>query len=202
MLNGVSIANEDQSAVCVTDADKVFFTTAEGTENTLQTTGTFAVGGDTNPDAVIISQNSLTLNGMGSLTVESAERNGISGKDEVTITGGTYAIHSALDAIEAHDSVAICGGNFSIETGKDGIHSEDSDAIDANGSIYINGGTIQITTSGNSFDYDKTAELDRGTLIINEEEVAEIPALTMGGMGQMGADGGRNLGRQTALGQV
>lgn len=297
VLNGVSITNVDQPAIYVTDADKVFLTTAEGTENTLQTTGTFTADGDTSLDAVIFSQSDLTLNGQGSLTIESAEGNGISGKDEVTITGGTYAIHSALDAIEAHDSVAICGGNISIDTEKDGIHSEDSDddtvgliyisggtfqinavddgvqgttwtvidggtfdisaaegiestfiqinggtisinasddginaaakstgietaaefnggeititmasgdtdAIDANGSIYINGGTIQISTSGSSFDYDNTAELNGGTLIINGEEVTEIPVQTMGGMGQMGAGGGRNFGEQTVPGNV
>ena len=67
----------------------------------------------------------------------------------------------------------------------------DTDAIDANGSVYVNGGTIDITAPCVSFDYDRTAEYNGGTIIINGEQVSAIPQEMMGGRGGMGGFGGR-----------
>jgi hypothetical protein len=79
--------------------------------------------------------------------------------------------------------IEVNGGDITVVMG-----SGDTDGFDANGSIYINGGTINVT--GNSaFDYDNTAELNGGTVIINGEEVTEIPQSMMGGPG-MGGQGG------------
>ena len=56
----------------------------------------------------------------------------------------------------------------------------DTDAIDSNGNIYINGGTINIT--GNSpFDYEGTAEKNGGTIVVNGTETNTITNQMMGG---------------------
>jgi hypothetical protein len=65
----------------------------------------------------------------------------------------------------------------------------DTDAIDCNGNITVNGGTIDITAQMSSFDYDGTATYNGGTIIINGEEVNSIPQSMMGG-GGMGGRGG------------
>lgn len=39
ILNGVKITNKTSAAVYVVEADKVFITTASGTENTFENTG-------------------------------------------------------------------------------------------------------------------------------------------------------------------
>lgn len=49
----------------------------------------------------------------------------------------------------------------------------DTDALDANGSLIINGGTIDITAQF-AFDYDTSAELNGGTVTVNEEQVTAI----------------------------
>ena len=49
----------------------------------------------------------------------------------------------------------------------------DTDGIDSNGDITINGGTISINAQS-AIDYDGTAVFNGGTLIINGEEVDEI----------------------------
>ena len=64
----------------------------------------------------------------------------------------------------------------------------DTDGVDANGSIIVNGGTIDVTAQMSSFDYDGTAEFNGGTIIVNGEEVSEIPVSMMGG--GMGGHGG------------
>ena len=141
VLDGVNITNSDSPAIYVVSADKCFITTAENSKNTLAVTGSFTADGDTNTDAVIFSKDDIVFGGMGSLEINSAYGNGISGKDDVKFTGGTYSVTSALDAIEANDSIRICGGDFTITGSKDGLHSE-NDEDNTTGYIYIAGGNL------------------------------------------------------------
>ena len=68
------------------------------------------------------------------------------------------------------------GGDITIVMGQG-----DTDGVDSNGSIYVNGGTINITAQMSSFDYDNEAQLNGGTVIINGEQVTDIPQSMMGG---------------------
>ena len=61
----------------------------------------------------------------------------------------------------------------------------DTDAIDSNGNLYINGGTINITAQS-PFDYDGEAKYSGGTLIVNGTETTSITNQMMGGGGMMG----------------
>ena len=56
----------------------------------------------------------------------------------------------------------------------------DTDAIDSNGNLYINGGTIDITASS-PFDYDGEAKYTNGTIIVNGTTTNEITNQMMGG---------------------
>ena len=172
VLDGLSISNEDKPAVYVEDANKVFVTTAGSTTNTLTVTGAFQADGDTNLDAVIFCKSDLTLNGQGTLKISSAEGNGISGKDDLVMTGGTYEIEAAADAIEAHDSVNISDGLFTIKSGKDAIHSEDSDD-DTVGSVLITGGDFQIQAGDDGIQGTTVTQIDGGTFDITAVEGIE-----------------------------
>ena len=101
VLDGVSITNSSFPAIYVVSADKVFITTTDS-ENTLTVSGQFTSDGETNTDAVIFSKDDLVLNGTGTLNVTSYYGNGITSKDDMKITGGTYNIKSALDAFARH----------------------------------------------------------------------------------------------------
>ena len=285
VLDDVSITNDDFPAIYVISADKVFIT-ATDSENTLTVSGQFRADGDTNTDAVIFSKDDLVLNGTGTLHITSNYGNGVTCKDDMKITGGTYNVTTARDSFEANDSISVYDGTFNIKTDKDGFHCEndeaegtitilggtytitggsdgmqasallqidsgtmnitaaegleatyvlindgninisasddginasastnayetaveinggnlnvavgqgDTDAIDSNGSVYINGGTINITAQMSAFDYDRTAEFNGGTIIINGQEVSEIPQSMMGG-GMHGGMGGMRGG--------
>lgn len=286
VLDGVDIENEDFPAIYVLSADKVFITTTDS-ENTLTVSGQFTTDGENNTDAVIYSKDDIVLNGTGTLNVTSYHGNGITCKDDMKITGGTYNVKSALDAFEANDTISVYDGTFNITTNKDGFHCEndetegsitisdgtftinggsdgiqacavlqidggdfnitaaegleatyivvndgnitidasddginavtntnayetaivfnggnvnvsvgqgDTDAIDSNGSIYVNGGTINVTAQMSSFDYDRTAEFNGGTIIVNGQEVSEIPQSMMGGGMRGGMNGGMGGG--------
>ena len=70
----------------------------------------------------------------------------------------------------------------------------DTDGIDSNGNIYINGGTINITAQS-PFDYDNEAKKTGGTIIVNGEETNTITSQMMGGGGPMN-QGNRNFNRR------
>ena len=141
VLDALTVTNDAQPVIYIKSADKVFVTTTDS-ENTLSVTGAFTADGETNTDAVIFSKEDLVLNGTGTLTISSTD-NGISCKDDLKITGGTYVISCASDALEANDSISIADGDFTITAGKDGLHCENDEDLSL-GSICILGGSFQI----------------------------------------------------------
>ena len=179
VLNGASITNADFPAIYVVNADKVFVTTVAGTTNTLQVTGSFVADGDTNTDAVIFSKDDLTLNGQGSLVISSTA-NGITSKDDLKVTGGSYDITSAADAFEANESIAVADGSFTINSSKDGLHAEDSDN-DATGHIYICGGSFDINAASDGLQATTVLQIDGGTIRMNAGEALEATYVQVNG---------------------
>ena len=162
VLDGVSIVNDDSPAIYVKSADKVFVTLTDS-DNYLEVSGTYQADGDTNLDAVIFSKDDLVLNGVGSLEVVSAQGNGITSKDDLKITGGTYSITSLEDSLEANDSIRIAGGDITIDSGKDGLHSENEDDLSL-GYIYISGGTLNITAADDGIQGTSVVQIDGGVI--------------------------------------
>lgn len=76
----------------------------------------------------------------------------------------------------------------------------DTDAVDSNGDLIINDGTITINAQS-PFDYDGTVEKNGGTIIVNGEETDEITN-QFGGMGGMGGGPGGMRDRGGMGGQV
>ena len=147
IFNGVVINNDSSTAIYVQSADKVFITLAPDSENMLSNGGTYEAIDDNNIDSVIFSKSDLTLNGNGSLTVTAKAGHGIVSKDDLVITGGTYAITAASQGLSGKDSIRILDGDFAIASGKDALHSENEDNAEK-GFVYIAGGNFNLTASG------------------------------------------------------
>lgn len=171
VLNGVTITNSDSPAIYVVSADKVFVTTAENTSNKLTVSGTFTADGTTNTDAVIFSKDDITLNGLGTLVINSSD-NGISGKDDVKITGGTYEIYSTADGIEANDSLRVSGGKITIQSGNDAIQVK-NDEDETTGYVYICGGDITINAYDDGIHGNLAVQIDGGSIQIDAAEGIE-----------------------------
>ena len=125
VLDGVSITNTDSPCIYVKQADKVFVTTTDS-ENTLEVTDEFVDDGETNTNGVIFSKEDITLNGVGTLTINST-KNWIVWKDDLKITGGTYNITASKKTIDANDSIRIMDGTFVLNAQTDWLHAENSD---------------------------------------------------------------------------
>lgn len=165
VFDNVDITCASSAAVYVKSAEKVFVTLAEGSQNTLRNTDEYVAIDDNNIDAVIFSKSDLTLNGIGSLTIVSAEGHGIVSKDDLKITGGTYDITAAGHALSGKDSVRIADGTFILTAEKDGIHAENADD-EEKGYIYIADGDFTITSDGDGMDASSIVQIEDGTFDI------------------------------------
>lgn len=179
VLDSVSITNDSAPAIYVKNADKVFVTTAENTSNPLSVTGAFTADGDTNTDAVIFSKDDLVLNGLGSLTIDSTD-NGVTSKDDLKVTGGTYTITCTSDALEANDSIVIADGSFTISTRKDGLHAENNED-NSTGYIYICGGSFNISAGSDGIQGTTIVQIDGGTFDITASEGIEATFVQLNG---------------------
>ncbi len=171
VLDGLTITNGNAPAIYVASADKVFITTAAGSTNTLSVTGEFAYSADQSADGAIYSKDDITLNGKGTLVVNSSA-NGVVGNDDVKVTGGSYQITASNHAIKGNDSVAIADGTFKITAGKDAIHSVNDDD-QSKGFVYVKDGTFDITAASDGVEGDAFVKIDGGTLTIDAEEGIE-----------------------------
>lgn len=165
VFDNVDITCASSAAVYVKNAEKVFVTLAEGSQNTLRNTDEYVAIDDNNIDAVIFAKSDLTLNGTGSLTIVSAEGHGIVSKDDLKITGGTYDITAAGHALSGKDSVRIADGTFILTAEKDGIHAENADD-EEKGYIYIADGDFAITSDGDGMDASNIVQIEDGTFDI------------------------------------
>ncbi len=147
VFNGVDITSSTSAALYILEADKVFITLADGTQNSLANGGSFTPIDDENIDAALYSKQDLTINGSGSLTVTSPAGHGIVGKDDLVITGGTMQVDAASHALDANDSVRFTGAALTATAGKDGIHCENDDD-NTRGFVYVSGGSMNIEAEG------------------------------------------------------
>ena len=179
VLNNANITNKDFPCIYVKNADKVFITTVNGTENSLSVTGTFTTDGSTNTDAVIFSKDDLVLNGLGTLKVTSSD-NGISCKDDLKVTGGTLIISAKDCGLEANDSIRIADGNITVTAKNDAIHAE-YDEDQSVGYIYICGGTLMLKAGDDAIHATTIAQFDGGEITISAAEGIEATWVQING---------------------
>ena len=99
---------------------------------------------------------------------------------EINISASDDGVNAAYKSSAYTPTVEINGGTLNIV-----MDAGDTDGVDSNGNLIINGGTIDITGQS-SFDYDGTAQYNGGTIIVNGQTVDAIPNQMMGGHGGMG----------------
>ena len=154
-------------------------------------------------------EGSILITG-GRLEIEATD-DAIHGTTTVRIDGGDLTL-TAAEGIEA-TVIEINGGSMEIAASDDGINASakstfatpsltvndgslkitmgagDTDALDSNGNLYINGGTLEIMAQS-PYDYDGEGVFTGGTLIVNGVQTDSLSNQFMGG-GPGGRPGGR-----------
>ena len=174
VLKNASVTSSDSAAIYVKSADKVFVTTAAGTENTLSNGGSFTADGDTNIDGAVFAKDDITFNGSGSLTIDSPAGHGVVGKDDVKFAGGTYTITAAKHGVQANDSVRLAESDMTVTSGsdKDGIHvSDDADeeeGTESDSFFYMADGSLTISSGDDGIHADAAVNIEGGTIVVND----------------------------------
>ncbi|MDO4344685.1 MAG: carbohydrate-binding domain-containing protein, partial [Eubacteriales bacterium] len=187
VLDNAKIHCEDHAAIWIKEADKVFITLTEDSENTVSD-GT-ADGDHDDADGAIFSKADLTLQGSGSLTVEGNYKHGIVSKDDLVVTGGNYKITSAEHGLCGKDAVKIADGTIELKAGEHGIRAKNeddeqqgnvyiaggtitaesgTDGINATGSIVVNGGEITLAVKDDGMHSDKDLAVYSGSISVPE----------------------------------
>jgi len=128
-FEGVDITSKSGPALLITDAKKVTLTLAEGTTNYLSD-----AAGEGEYDAALFTNDTLVINGGGTLIVAGNRNEGISSDDDIIVNSGTVKVTAVDDALNAHDDITINGGDVHLTAGGDGV--------DSNGTVHVNGGSV------------------------------------------------------------
>lgn len=151
VLSGASIRNEAGPALNIQQADKVFVTLADGTQNTLADGASYALAeGEDEPNAALYSKADLTINGTGALSIEGNYRHGVNSKDDLVVTGGAITVVAKEDGLRGKDCVKVADGSFAITAGGDGVKSS-NDEDPTRGFVSIDGGTFTVEAGDEGF---------------------------------------------------
>jgi len=185
ILNGADIHSSKSSPIYVEEAGKLILSLQEGTNNVVSdgTAYGFADASTDEPNAAIFSKDDLTINGTGKLTVQGNFNNGIASKDKLKITGGTFEIHSADDAVMGRDLVAVKDGQFVIDAKGHGVKTT-NDTEGEEGLIALEGGIFSIESGGDALHSTGGLRISGGDLHIaagDDAIHAEIAMLISGG---------------------
>ena len=162
MLDGAAITCSDGACIRVEQADKVFLTLAEGTENMLISEDISAAAAEQKIDGALFSRDDLTINGSGTLTVSSAAGHGIAGNDDLIIAGGNIEVKALRDGLHANEHLRIADAAIRVEAGDDGVA-----ASGEAGDFYMESGSLNIVSTDNGLASLTTLDVAGGELKID-----------------------------------
>lgn len=192
VLDNVTMENGDQPCIVVEAADKVI----------LQCVGTNALSYSASEgkyDGAIYAKDDLTLNGSGSLAIDSS-LHGIVCKKDLKVTGLSLKVEATsiglqsmktirvsgadIDIDAGHDGIQIAGsseeayfymasGEISVTAGYDGMDVE-ADSTAGNCSILLAGGSLDVTAGGGSSSSKNSSTSQKGIKCDGDVKVGDV----------------------------
>jgi len=174
-LAGVTLTNPSGAAINITNSKRIQLSAKKGTENTL-------TDGSGSQKACIYSKGQLQLQGNGTLNVVGNYKHAIKSASYIQIKNLTLNITSAVsDGINCEEYLQMKSGAVTISgVGDDGIQcdlggttstGEKTDHEDEDtGNIYLEGGTLKVTTDATAAKCIKSAgsiSVTDGTITLN-----------------------------------
>lgn len=158
LLDGVDITCSDDACLRVNEADKVFLTLAEGSENRMHSGAEYSEEAlSDGTGGVIYAHDDLTINGSGAMTIEGDYKHGIEANDDLVIAGGTIGITCVQDGFHVNDSLKITGASITVNAGDDALHCDTE--------ITIKSGTILLESCYEGIEAP-TVTIDGGDITI------------------------------------
>ena len=138
--------------------------------------------------APLYSEDDLTVNGPGSLHIESG-KNGIHCKSALRITGATITVRAANDGLKGKQGIYVDGGSVTIDesyegmegacvlirngelhvtASDDGINAAGEDGIQ--GDVIIEGGSLYLNAAGDAIDSNRSILITGGVTLVEGPE--------------------------------
>ena len=147
LLNGAEISNPNGAAINNQGSKTFYVVLADGTVNRLQDGETYTMVDEEDQKAALFSEGQIVFSGHGELSVIAVGRGGIRSDDYIRIRPGVkiYVNSSALDGLRANDGITVDGGVVNIETTGDGAKG-----VRSGGLMTVNGGRVIALCAGNT----------------------------------------------------
>ena len=147
LLNGVDITNPTGAAINNQGSKSLYVVLAEGSVNTLHDGSTYVMVDDEDQKAALFSEGQIIFSGTGILNAYAVGRAGIRSDDYIRIRPGVkiYVNSTALDGIRANDGIIIDGGVINVETSGNGAKG-----LRSEGPMTVNGGRITAISRGDT----------------------------------------------------
>lgn len=142
LLDGAALHCEDNAAFRIEQANKVYLTLADGSQNQISSGASYteeAVVGKI--DGALYSRDDLAINGSGSLEISTAYQHALVCNDNLSIVGTHLDLTAIQDGIHVNDSVRIAGADITIQAGDDGITVSNEKETDT---FYMESGSVSI----------------------------------------------------------
>lgn len=194
-LNGVAITNADGPAINIQSSKRAFVVINDNTTNTLTDGAIYTASGTEDMKGTLFSEGQLIFSGNGNLSLKANNKHAIASDDYVRVISGNITVTGAAsDGIHTNDAFIADGGTLNITTSGDGIQCEEGYVIINAGTftikvadkgisaawdtdttidpyLTINGGTINITSSGGEGIESKSImTINGGTITTNTKD--------------------------------
>lgn len=147
LLNGLDITNPHGAAINNQGGKSLYVVLAEGTVNRLHDGATYTMVDEEDQKAALFSEGQIIFSGKGQLDVTAVGRGGIRSDDYIRLRPGVKinVNSSALDGLRANDGIIIDGGVVNIETTGDGAKG-----VRSGGPMTVNGGRLVAISNGDT----------------------------------------------------
>ncbi len=145
LLNHVDITNQHGAAINNQGSKTMYVVLADGTANSLQDGPDYTMVDEEDQKAALFSEGQIIFSGTGRLNVNAVGRGGIRSDDYIRVRPGVKinVNCSALDGLRANDGIIMDGGVINIETTGDGAKG-----VRSGGPMRVNGGRLVAISTG------------------------------------------------------
>ena len=158
LLNGAEITNPNGAAINNQGGKSLYVVLADGTSNRLQDGTDYVMVDEEDQKAALFSEGQIIFSGKGELSVLANGRGGIRSDDYIRIRPGVkiHVNSTALDGLRANDGIIIDGGVINVETS--GIGAK---GVRSGGLMIVNGGRLIAVNNGDT--RIETTDMDNDT---------------------------------------